>query len=397
MDNQIYNVIMVVTYWILSAFWICVVGLTLSYITWKPLYRGATEPKRIMYGFLVLAIIFLVDSLFWSLANTSRVGFMMPAVSALLYQSWLVALIKAVFLVAAITFWITVVRTYGQIEQRMEAVYFTQFADQIVDAIGVLSPKGVVVYWNEGAEKLYGQPRKRVLGMHIKDFLVPQRLHINIEEILYRIRDSQQADRFIAPRLRYDGTEIMVDVTISPFFHANGEFGGYFGIMRPAVAAASKIKPIPLRVIDEAAQQYKGAADVRNTGEIVRGLAEVIASEEKQYAKRQKLTGAIALILLLVSCILLSLTLLYDGHERYVFIASSLITLICEIWPVRVLIRNRRDSFRERALKRILEMPNVDIERLKLSLDIINTVGQNLHGDPESTSESTKLRNLKIL
>lgn len=390
MDDQIYDVVMVVTYWTLSAFWICVVGLTLSYITWKPLYRGATEPRRIMYGFLVLAIIFLVDSIFWSLANTSRVGYMMPAVSTALYKSWLVALIKAVFLVAAITFWITVVRTYGQIEQRMEAAYFTQFADQIVDAIGVLNPKGVVVYWNEGAEKLYGQPRKRVLGMHIKDFLVPERLHSNIEEILYRIRYSQQADRFIAPRLRYDGTEIMVDVTISPFFLANGEFGGYFGLMRPAVTSATKVKPIPLRVINEVAQKDDGAAEVHDTKAVIRGITEVFASEEKQYAKKQKLTGAVALILLLVTCTLLILTLLYEGNQRYMLVAGSLITLMCEIWPVRLLIRNRRDSFREHALRKALETPNADVEHLKLSLDIINTVGEYLDGESVSASKSNK-------
>ncbi len=397
MNDQSFNVMMVIVYWTLSAFWICVVGLTLSYITWKPLYREAAEPKRIMYGFLVLAIIFLLDSLYWSVANTSRVGLMSTTVSAFLYRSWLVALIKAVFLIAAITFWITVVRTYGQIEQRLEAVYFTQFADQIVDAIGVLSPKGVVVYWNEGAEKLYGQPRKRVLGMHIKDFLVPPRLHNNIEDILYKIRYSHQADRFIAPRLRYDGTEIMVDVTISPFFHSNGDFGGYFGIMRPAAESASKVKPIPLRVINGVASNEENSTDLHNTGELVRVVAEGIKSEERDFAKRQKLTGAIALILLLVTCTLLILTLLSDGHERYVFVTGSFITLMCEIWPVRALIRSRRDSFRDRALQKILELPNVDIERLKLSLDIIDAVGQNLQGDTERTSESTKIRNLKII
>jgi len=391
-DDQIYNVMMVVTYWILSAFWIWVVGVTLSYITWKPLYRGATEPRRIMYGFLVLAIIFLVDSIFWSLANTSRVGFMTPAVSSTLYKSWLVALIKAVFLVAAITFWITVVRTYGQIEQRMEAAYFTQFADQIIDAIGVLNPKGVVVYWNEGAEKLYGQPRKRVLGMHIKDFLVPERLHNNIEEILYRIRYSQQADRFIAPRLRYDGTEIMVDVTISPFFLANGEFGGYFGLMRPAVTSASKVKPIPLRVINEVAQRDDGATDVHDTKAVIRGIAEVFASEDKQYAKKQKLTGAVALILLLVTCTLLILTLLYEGNQRLMLVAGSLMTLMGEIWPVRRLIRNKKDSFREHALKKVLETPNVDVEHLKLSLDIINRVGEYLDGEPVPAPKPNKAR-----
>src|SRR5689334_3385136 len=103
----------------------------------------------------------------------------------------------------------------------------------------------------------------------------------------YRIRYSQQADRFIAPRLRYDGTEIMVDVTISPFFLANGEFGGYFGLMRPAVASASKVKPVPLRVINEVAQRDDGSADVHDTKAVIRGIAEVFASEDKQYAKKQ--------------------------------------------------------------------------------------------------------------
>src|ERR1043165_869922 len=398
MDIQVSNMMMIIVYWILSAFWVCVVGLTLSYLTWRPLYREAPQPKRIMYGFLVLAIIFLLDSLYWSLANTSRVGLMSTTLSEILYKSWLVALIKAVFLIAAIPFWITVVRTYGQIEQRIEALYFTQFADQIVDAIGVLSPKGVVVYWNEGAEKLYGQPRKRVLGMHIKDFLVPPRLHKNIEEILYKIRYSQQPDRFIAPRLRYDRTEIMVDITISPFFHSDGDFGGYFGIMRPAAASSSKIKHTPLRLIEEDALNTGNTIELNNSGELVRGVAEVIASEEKQFVKRQRLAGAFALILLLFTFILLAMTLIYDEPQKYIFVVGSLLTIISEIWPLRFLIKNRRENFRGLAVQKILELPNVDIEQLKLSLDIIDAVGQRLHSETERTPESsTKLKNLKIM
>ena len=55
-------------------------------------------------------------------------------------------------------------------------------------------------------------------------------------------------------------------------------------------------------------------------------------------------------------------------------------------------IQTKKAGFREHALKKALETPNVDVEHLKLSLDIINTVGEYLDGEPISAPKPNKVR-----
>ena len=388
MNSRTADVIMVIVYWALTLWWAIVVASTVTYLIWRPLYRAAPQPRRIMYAFLILAILFLLDSLYWSLANTARVGKMPDSanVSASLYSSILIATIKAIFLIAGIIFLFLVIMTYRQLEDRLETLYFTRYADRIVDAIGVLNPRGVVVYWNEGAERLYEQPRDRVLGRPIKNFLVPKRLHKHIDDVLLKIHKTNQAERFIAPRLKADQTEILVDITITPFTYASGEFGGYFGLMRPAAQPELEIPP----KIEDVVPYEPPLSDKQDSDEIIQQIAFAVATQEKQVERRQKLAATIAIGLLIVTSILVVIALVADGEHKLVFGSGSLLTLLGEILPLRYLVKSRGEDFRARAIKKILNLPDMNRERLKMALEMLDTISHSLVGNSEDEGTNNK-------
>jgi len=383
------NLLMVVIYWLLTALWVVVLAAAISYLIWRPLYQ-APQPRRIMYGFLILAVLFLADSCYWSLANTARVGMLDNSgnVLAVLYKSQFVSIIKASFLIGTIVFLVIVAMTYRQLEKKMEMLYFTRFAEGIDDAIGVLSPRGVVLYWNKGAENLYEQPRDRVVGKHIKRFLVPQRLHSHLDEILSTIRKTDHHERFIAPRLKADGSEILVDINITPFRYENGDFGGFFGLMRPVASPAMEVPPMIEDVIERVAKPK----EIRDPEEMIPEIAAALAADERAFEKRRSLATIAALALLIGSSILILVTILTNNSLKYLLGLSSIVTLLLELIPIRSLVKNHRDYFPATAINKILNLPDMNAERLARALEMVNTINRSLKGEsanePEMASKS---------
>jgi len=390
--QQIANLLMIVVYWILTFFWIVLVAVLISYLIWKPLYKASPDPRRIMYGFLLLAIILLLDSMYWALANTSRVGFLSEEVKNYFYNSWFIISIKGGFLVAALTYWITVVRTFRQIEAKFETLYFTRYADQIADAIGVLNPKGVVLYWNKGAEELYGQKRDRVVGKHIKQFLVPEYLHNQIDKTLKQIKYNRKSERFTSHRLKSDGSEILVDINISPFFHDDGSFGGYFGTMREN---SNNVFTVPS--INEIFENDNSVTDKNSEEQIFETVIEVYKKEQNQFIKRQKRAIMIAIILLLISCAFAILTLFFDKPQSVYFVFGTVVTILGEILPLSYIIKNRAGSFKEVAIKEILERDLIeDKELFDKVIKVIDDFGQTLINEIPDPGIIAKILNNRI-
>lgn len=223
--------VMVGVYWALTLFWVIAVASLVTVLFVKD-QLFTKRLKQLSIGFFVLAVLFLIDSLYWSLANSGRVGVLPKSIADALYNPWLIALVKSLFLVAAIVFMYMTRRKFVEAQRWAERLYFTRFVEQTSDAIGVLDVEGRVVYWNSGAELLYGHLRSDVVGRSIKDFLVPSSRHAEIDDVLAAIRRTGVPRRFEAPRLKADKSEVLVDITISPFEVEDSSFGGYFGIMR---------------------------------------------------------------------------------------------------------------------------------------------------------------------
>jgi len=99
------------------------------------------------------------------------------------------------------------------------------------DAIISKTLDGVITSWNRGAERIFGYKGDEVLGKSIT-ILIPERIRHQEEEILRRIRNGDRVDHFETIRVRKDGSEIEVSLTISPIHDSTGKILGISKIAR---------------------------------------------------------------------------------------------------------------------------------------------------------------------
>lgn len=90
------------------------------------------------------------------------------------------------------------------------------------DAIISKGLDGTIRSWNPGAERLYGYTREEAVGRHIS-MLAPPELANEIAMILERIRAGERVDHFETRRVRKDGRELYVSLTVSPLRAPDGE------------------------------------------------------------------------------------------------------------------------------------------------------------------------------
>jgi two-component system sensor kinase FixL len=93
------------------------------------------------------------------------------------------------------------------------------------DAIAAKDLNGTVVYWNEGAERLFGFTPQEMIGAPITRIVPPDRLEEEAS-ILARIRRGERLMHFETERLTRDGRTIPVSVTISPIRDEGGRIVG---------------------------------------------------------------------------------------------------------------------------------------------------------------------------
>jgi two-component system sensor kinase FixL len=93
------------------------------------------------------------------------------------------------------------------------------------DAIVAKDLTGTVVYWNEGAQQLFGFTAQEMIGAPITRIVPPDRIDEETS-ILDRIRRGERLTHFETERLTRDGHTIPVSVTISPIRDAEGRIVG---------------------------------------------------------------------------------------------------------------------------------------------------------------------------
>jgi PAS domain S-box-containing protein len=99
------------------------------------------------------------------------------------------------------------------------------------DAIISKNLNGIIVSWNEGAERLFGYAAAEVIGKPITILIPPDRAD---EEpyILQQIRRGERVDHYETVRWRKDGSEIDISLTVSPVRDKNGKVIGASKIAR---------------------------------------------------------------------------------------------------------------------------------------------------------------------
>ena len=111
------------------------------------------------------------------------------------------------------------------------------------DAIISKTLAGIITSWNRGAELIFGYSPAEAIGQPLLMLFPPERAHEE-EEILARIARGENVVHFETVRVRKDGRQIDVSVTISPLKDAGGKIIGASKIARDITGqklAAEKI------------------------------------------------------------------------------------------------------------------------------------------------------------
>ena len=113
------------------------------------------------------------------------------------------------------------------------------------DAILAMDLEMKITSWNSGAERLYGWSAEEMIGTSVLRLLPEGREHEELR-ILERIRSGNRVEPYETTRLRADGRELPVSLSVSPIYDDAGEISG-----------ASKIaRDISSRIEAERMQEY---------------------------------------------------------------------------------------------------------------------------------------------
>ncbi len=103
--------------------------------------------------------------------------------------------------------------------------------DSSDDAIISKTLEGVIVTWNQGAERIFGYRAEEVIGRSVT-VLIPPELIDDEPAILQRLRRGERIEHYETIRVRKDGTRLHVSLTVSPIRNSAGDIIGASKIAR---------------------------------------------------------------------------------------------------------------------------------------------------------------------
>ncbi|PKL67808.1 MAG: hypothetical protein CVV28_03520 [Methanobacteriales archaeon HGW-Methanobacteriales-1] len=104
------------------------------------------------------------------------------------------------------------------------------------DAIVVYSLDGTVLDWNPAAEQIFGYVADEIKGKEVSILMKPEKWEENLKNI-ENIKNGESVSHFETTRIRKDGQEFDVSITLSPVRDIDGEIIGISTIARDITEA----------------------------------------------------------------------------------------------------------------------------------------------------------------
>jgi len=168
-----------------------------------------------------------------------------------------------------------------QIRQaKAEAIRLVAVIESSENAIVSKTMEGIIIAWNQGAERLYGYTAEEIFGRHIS-VLFPSDHYQEYLRIMKDVKKGKTVPAFDTVRRRKDGTLINVSVNIVPVEARDGEVVGALKNSHDI----TRIKKLEAQFIE--AQKMEGvgqlaagvAHDFNNIVAIIMGYTDLITSE----------------------------------------------------------------------------------------------------------------------
>jgi PAS domain S-box-containing protein len=102
---------------------------------------------------------------------------------------------------------------------------FSAAVESSSDAIVTETVDGTITGWNPGAERLLGYMADEVIGKPA-NIIVPEHLHSKSGEVLRRISTGKEIEDYESVRIRKDGRQIDVSISVAPVKSDSGEIVG---------------------------------------------------------------------------------------------------------------------------------------------------------------------------
>ncbi|HEY2383915.1 MAG TPA: PAS domain S-box protein, partial [Terriglobia bacterium] len=99
------------------------------------------------------------------------------------------------------------------------------------DAIVSKDLNGTIMSWNRSAERIFGYTAQEAIGRSIR-IVIPDDLQSEEDMVLARIRAGQSVNHYETRRLRKDGTQVLISLTVSPIVDDSGQVIGASKIAR---------------------------------------------------------------------------------------------------------------------------------------------------------------------
>ncbi|PPC94081.1 MAG: hybrid sensor histidine kinase/response regulator [Methylotenera sp.] len=99
-------------------------------------------------------------------------------------------------------------------------------------AIYMLSPEGIVINWNSGAERIKGYTAEEIIGQHYRRFLPPEDVEAGLPEIALNTAKLEGRYEHEGWRLRKDGSRFRAHVIIDAIYNDDKNLIGFAKITR---------------------------------------------------------------------------------------------------------------------------------------------------------------------
>ncbi len=172
------------------------------------------------------------------------------------------------------------------------ATQLARIVESSLDGIIGKSLDGVITSWNAGAERMYGYSAQEAVGRSM-DLIVPPERRGELPLAFEKIRQGLQVETFETVRVRKDGRQLDISLTLSPIYDSGGQIIGASGIDRDisdrkaaeaALAEAARRKDEFLALLGH---------ELRNPLAPIRNCLQLLRSASLDEGEREKALGMV--------------------------------------------------------------------------------------------------------
>jgi PAS domain S-box-containing protein len=122
------------------------------------------------------------------------------------------------------------------------------------DAIVAADERGIIVFWNPGAERIFGHASVDAVGQSL-DIIIPEQLRKRHWDGYFRVMQGsasryEAGDVLAVPAIKRDGMRISIEFTIVPLRDGAGKLTGLAAIMRDVTRRFEEMRALRRKVAE---------------------------------------------------------------------------------------------------------------------------------------------------